>query len=740
MAASVLPSASAALDRAGAPVSLVARVLSIGRPEGVEGRPGYRIACADLLEDEFLLAPVTARALCDVARAALRRGHRVLCHGSFEEVAIGKGRTGYLFFLAGIERLREALPLLAPAGTEAGDTDALLARLGADGIEPFLLDAAHRVLGVRERSLSARFRLAERAVLYAALSAGQVEGRTNPRPSLLLCSRPGTGKKVLCDQALLFQPAGRIVQSGMATPAGLSASVSQSAERGLHAAPGLLALSDQGVAVLEDTHRFDSGQLHSIRDVLASVMEDGQLIACKAAHGDFQAHTALQMSVNRKSDLRGGKPASPAARLSDLGLTLDIASRFDFWIDLDVGDNAVAASQEMLTWNPPMNEEEKAALSRQVKLLVARLRDRFPQVDLSPAGVQEEMQRRLEEVAIVLHEAASHGAGEDLGVDAMLRRLANTLRKAVGAEARLHGRGTAGAADVTRAFEVVQLKVRALCGLHREGGEPLLSWERLVLEARARKEAREQLIEEHFLGREATAQEIAAALGLSLVQVERYLLARGRLLDDGRYRVLGAAVAAPAGERPAGSPQPAADAKTAERMFRHTPTLCAVLKKEAAKTARGREGWELCARAGQAIEMISSGWHPGLRDGLPGNLPLVYGVMAPDPRDLRTLVQAIYRKLDEREAGAPPLHLALFVDDVEGTVAALERLGARPGGRYDAGPVLQPRPPRAATPRPPSAHDPLPGLLPDLFTDGFMARARAGEHSGRYRPSRRRIC
>ena len=189
---------------------------------------------------------------------------------------------------------------------------------------------------------------AQRAVLYAALSTGQVGGRTNPRMSLLFVSRPGVGKKLLCQQALLLNPVGYPVQSGMATPAGLCASVTQ-AGGAFRASPGLLALGDEGAVCLEDLHHLDTGQLAALRDCLASVTEDGELYASKAARAGFRARTALHMSLNRRSDLRGRRlPPGPGARLTDLSLTLDLLSRIDVLCDLDVGDDAARAAREML--------------------------------------------------------------------------------------------------------------------------------------------------------------------------------------------------------------------------------------------------------------------------------------------------------------------------------------------------------------------------------------------------------
>jgi len=367
---SLFPSITDALDRStGTPVSLVARVSAVGNPEPCEGRAGYRITLfCPHEEQELTTAPLTSRAHVEIARAALKQGHRVLCHGFFDlaERASRSARPAFTFVLTGIERLRATTPLLCPTGDEQAEADALLDRLAAApaGAATYLNEALHRLLGVRDRSLSERFRLAERAVVYAAVACGQVEGRTNPRPSLLLVSKPGMGKKILCDEALALNPVGYVVQSGMATPAGLSASVAHSAARGFHASAGLLALFDQGVAVLEDLHRLEPDRLQAIRDCLASVMEDGQLVASKAARGDFQAHTALQMSVNRQTDLRGrraGALKGAGARLKDVGMTLDLASRVDYWCDLDVGDNACASAREMLAppAGPPLTDEER---------------------------------------------------------------------------------------------------------------------------------------------------------------------------------------------------------------------------------------------------------------------------------------------------------------------------------------------------------------------------------------------
>jgi len=299
------------------------------------------------------------------------------------------------------------------------------------------------------------------------------------------------------------------------------------------------------------------------------------------------------------------------------------------------------------------------------------------------------MQRCLQEVAVVLQEAAAQGEEEELRVDSLLRRLSNTLKKTVGAEARLHLRTQALPEDVVRAFEVVQLKVRAVLGALREDGEPLSTWAELVEAAEGASFARRARIEAELGGCEATAAQIARVLNLPLVAVERYLQAHAKALPGGRYRVPGLQDSAPELINPPGSAQQAPDLATAEKILAYTPTLCVVLPRAAMEQARGSVRWAV--RQGPLLQQIDARHHPGEvllaagdgGAGLPATGPLIYGLDSIDRMDLLPALSGLYTWLADGELQAHPHRLAIFSDDVPAALVALAQAGVRPGGRYD---------------------------------------------------------
>lgn len=649
--APLLPSYFAALSAGPErPFRLVARLLRLGAAEAIGDEAGFPLLLLDQEGEEFATAPLCGPRLAAPARRALLDGRRVLLAGRFTEV-----RRRFALSVEDLQPLAAATPLLCPAPEEIAAADAVLD--GAEDLEALLLGGVHRLLGVRERSLSPRFLLAERAVIYAALCTGQVDGRTNPRLSLFFVSKPATGKKLLAEASRILQPVHHLVQIGMATPAGLNASVSQSPRQGFLARPGLIALADQGAVAIEDLHRLDSAHLQAIWDTLCATLEDGRLLGSKSGRACYRAHTSIQISVNRKSELRGRCPgASFAERLSDLSLTLDLLSRIEVLCDLDAGDDAEGAAAAMLAApgpaETPLSEDERGRLERRLRLIAARLRDRLPEVDL--AQVAAPMQARLAEAALVLKEALCElcdQEGAALKVDSLLRRLSQAIRKAVAAEARLRRRAAALPADVERAWEVLQLKVRAVLGLLAPAGEPGAPWQELCARAATARAERARRVEAIAGGREVGIEDLLREPGLlceAELGLRQYLrdLPEEARLPGGRFRIPLSRASADAAGMPAatyllgppGSPQVATDVAAAERLFAHTPTWCVVLPRAARAQAGGE--WVVERSAGAALVAI-------LDPEGPFSPPAQGGVLCLDPaapRDLRLAVGEFARR------------------------------------------------------------------------------------------------
>ena len=169
-------------------------------------------------------------------------------------------------------------------------------------------------------------------------------------------------------------------------------------------------------------------------------------------------------------------------------------------------------------------------------MLCAYLRDLFPVVDLSP--VSAALHRAMGELGAILRE---HTAREDSGldVDALVRRMSNSLRKLTGAAARLRGSGVAIEADVDEAFRMLTLKLEVLRWLAGdvESVRPLLPREELVGRAEQQRDLRAREIRRRYGGLREKSSLMALGLRLKEKLVRRELWAMGLVPQDGLWDV-----------------------------------------------------------------------------------------------------------------------------------------------------------------------------------------------------------
>lgn len=548
----VFRSVTRALAAGDVTLSFLARVVGISRPEFWGGRPAQRVQLRDIVDGRSIESlPIHDPDRVEEAESFLKSGSFVVVRGRFLPPSGPSDRPGpdgapALMRVESFAPLTQQLSLLGATPEERAEADALLDRLAEDpeALYQYLYEEAFAILDIRPY-FNDRFNDCIRLMFLQAVSSGMVHYRTNPRLSVALFSAPGKGKKILTLLAELLAPLSALVQPGLVTPAGLSARTEQSPGGGWRCQPGALPNANRGVCTVDDVHRLPGAHLNAFQAILMSAAEDGVVAPTKAAAAVYESACGLLLNGNRRSDIEGTPvPSGLTARLKDMGFTLELLSRLDTVVEVDCGDDPAYGTRHMAMnrYAPrtPRSDRERAARERKLKLLVARLGDRLPDVDTDP--VREPLGDLMDQLILVLRDvcAPRNSRGQSLDTDGLLRRMANGVRKFVGASARLSGRAEASAADVEVAWRMLSFKIetlRYLCG-DEERVRPLKPRAEQVERAERGGEARWlELMHRFGGGPPATLAELAQALGCGTKLLRREIAARGYAAENGRYRI-----------------------------------------------------------------------------------------------------------------------------------------------------------------------------------------------------------
>lgn len=529
------------------PAALLLRVARISEPRVRGELTFHTISFTDANGCGALdSGPVTDPGLVDIAQEALENGRLLCARGLLLSEPLGprnKDEEVRLHLESLHLRFRPSA-LLGPGQQDLLRADAtiddLARRPGA--LERHLLGECNALLDVETDNLSPRFRQCQRLMLLQALSSGQVDEHTNPRLSTYVFSEPGMGKKLLSRMAMLLAPASCLIQPQTATLAGVTACVEQQPRLGWVARPGVVPRANRGVCVYEDFHQFDTPLARALRGNMLSILEDGRIAPSKAAAATYEVQAAVHLNGNRVSSVFD-RPCGAGAkgRLSDLALTFDLFSRIDVPVELDCDDDptdsAIEMSRRPLPPRTPQTDVERYERTGALKVLVARLLDRFPQVDMTP--IEEQVGQLTADAIAVLRDVSAPARDSGVEVDGLLRRLANTVRKLVGAAARLDGRGVANRSDLEIVWKMVSYKlevVRYLCG-EAARVTPLGRREEVVRKAERAREQRWRDIAARFGGLRIGAAQLGELLGYGEKLVRRELRQRGLVEQGGLFDI-----------------------------------------------------------------------------------------------------------------------------------------------------------------------------------------------------------
>lgn len=306
---------------------------------------------------------------------------------------------------------------------------------------------------------------------------------------------------------------------------------------------------------MEDLHRLDKKELRQVQALLMPVAEDGVIVAAKAASPTYECRTALHVNTNRQSILEAAKDmAGPQGRARDANMPMDLFSRLDLVVDVTGGESASVSTEDMtMRLDLDGNERQDPCLpdddirarkdreAHELKLLVARLKDRIPFVRLKP--VEAQVRQLVRDLALVTREHTAKIIDEQDGnfaADSLLRRMANSVRKLLGASARLHNRDHATEADVECVWRMLGPKLEVVKWYAGESDRirPQGTRRRQVDDAKRRKAERWAAILEHFGGlADVSSEELSNHLGFSTRSIQQELRDHGVRAVKGRYTI-----------------------------------------------------------------------------------------------------------------------------------------------------------------------------------------------------------
>jgi hypothetical protein len=381
----------------------------------------------------------------------------------------------------------------------------------------FLLDELRAINGLVTDGLAMEFEFAELASIAQAVSTGQL-ATANGRVHILIIGAPASGKKLLALCTSVLNPIDLHAQASSLTRAGFAGGATK--KRGeLVVQPGLVTEAHLGVLVIEDVHGLRPSQRNAVIGAMAQVMEDGRADVSTIARQTLPAETAIYLDLNRKSQLRADGSLAvggPKAAIADVGVPLHILSRIDVIIELpNIASSATACADKMLR----TSAEPDLSAQRRLRCIVALLRDRHPEVDLST--VEHEMGEALKDVLEYLPSAAS----ADLHVSSFPRRMANSMKKLVAAFARLRDCSVAASGDVEFAAELLKQKALFVSSIAETEPSPLTQDERIAV------------IQEVFGGQVISPKDVMDTLGYPRRSVMRYLDSLGSKVARGQYRI-----------------------------------------------------------------------------------------------------------------------------------------------------------------------------------------------------------
>lgn len=370
--------------------------------------------------------------------------------------ALASGPRGFLLQVLDVRESTSMLDLLGAGAAERQNSEALLAKLKSEGLSPhsYLFEQVVKHLKIAGLDDFTELRELIHFAVLQSLSGGQVDHAPG-RLHGLVVGPPGQGKKLVSLVAKVLNVACVQLSATKYSAAGL-VGASRRTEAGWVSQPGLLPQAAHGVAILQDGHGWEGSRLRAIAPMLQEVMEDG-FAGDSVAGGQRRATpTSLLIDLNKRahvtSSVVGGGPEAGL-----LGIRPFI-SRLDFIGDIpeDAHRSWLVSRSIYKSLGSGAGDLDCQPWVRELRLLVATLRDRSPDVSLE--SVRELMAAVHDDVySANAADFASMPEASDIPA-----RLAITFARFVGAAARGRDSDVAEPCDVDVATAFINRKLQYL--------------------------------------------------------------------------------------------------------------------------------------------------------------------------------------------------------------------------------------------------------------------------------------
>jgi len=355
------------------------------------------------------------------------------------------------FLVLDVREAASQCDLINATESERAEAEAKLAEAAENGFSIQDYIKAELVDHLHISGLQQHLQL-DRAIDFAilqSLSHGRI-GHSSGRLNLLLIGSPATGKKLVGTAARVLNPVTVELSPAKVSLAGLIGTPARAGSR-ISATRGALVTGSNGVAWMQDAHGLGR-EFEKIAVVLQELMEDGRIRDSVVGGQPINVATALLIDLNRASQVGSmGKTVEVPILLcrpfiSRIDLVLEFSS--DTQRSMEIAESMLgdAGSQEA----GPLDEQPWV---RRLRVLVATLRDRHPNIELDRvAPAMAQAFRSLWEAR------KAKFADSEKAADIPLR-LAMTFKRVVSAYARGSDRSRANESDVDNAVEFLKMKL-----------------------------------------------------------------------------------------------------------------------------------------------------------------------------------------------------------------------------------------------------------------------------------------
>ncbi|MBU1937671.1 hypothetical protein KKG05_09760 [bacterium] len=419
----------------------------------------------------------------------------------------------YVCLLADLSIADDPIQMVQATKSEIAKVSNLVKSLSRQhgGIVEHIRERLIEIIGIKGLEDTPLLDRSLRAIIYQALSDGYDSKRSlSHRIHTLVIGSPAVGKKLLTEAARILNPVFTEGQPGKITVPGIAGRAMYK-DGAWQSEPGLIPLAHRGVFVIQDFHHVEKKK--DIMGVLSPVMEDGKVIDSTAACKMHHALTAIHIDSNKHSDvyLTPGDDTGPAgyARLGDIGLAMNVLTRFDFIVDIprdterqmEIGLLMHTGAQKTSRYS---TSRKISTAERELKVLIAYLRTQYADIEIPEALIETHIRDKQRELMDRNHDQLKN---RQLLGDYQTR-LSNSVHKLTFAIARSNARSKATAKDVDDAFRFLKTKLEFLATI--EPFETPETWNREPKSGKVEK--RQRFIRQHFSSREVTVEEVQKAV------------------------------------------------------------------------------------------------------------------------------------------------------------------------------------------------------------------------------------